>query len=328
MLPDVSFPSVHSGWSAVTGSQLIAGDLLPNIDGWREMLVDHVLPMVMWVIAAILVNRFINWASGRVTARIDAQFAHSDSLVRTEAAKHQHALIQVISWVAIATVYLVASYNVVHALGVPITALVAPATVVGAAVGFGAQRVVQDLLAGFFLITEKQYGFGDVVDLTLTANARASGTVEDVTLRVTKLRNADGEMITVPNGQIISATNLSKDWARAVIDIPVPKSVDISRVNELLHRVGQRAFADPLMSTLLLDEPTLMGVESIDVDHVNLRMVARTLPGKQFEVGRNLRERIVRALATAGITVNAQAHDGGDPTGSGTGPIPTTGERR
>ncbi|MFC7753555.1 mechanosensitive ion channel family protein [Tsukamurella soli] len=286
-------------------------------------MVDHVLPIVMWMIAAVLLNRFVNWSSARVTARIDAQFAHSDSLVRTESAKHQHALIQVISWVAIAVVYLVAAYNVVHALGVPISALVAPATVIGAAVGFGAQRVVQDLLAGFFLITEKQYGFGDVIELTITANATASGTVEDVTLRVTKLRNADGEVITVPNGQILKATNLSKDWARAVIDIPVPLGVDMGRVNELLHRVGERAFTDPLLSTLLLDEPTLMGVESIDVDHVNLRMVARTLPGKQFEVGRNLRARIVRALATLGIAVDATARDGGDPT---TGPVPTRSE--
>ncbi|MDF0528858.1 mechanosensitive ion channel family protein [Tsukamurella sp. 8F] len=259
----------------------------------------------MWSLAAVLANRFVNWASARVTSRIDSEFRYSDSLVRTESAKHQHAVIQVVSWVAIAIIYIIAAYNIIHAFGVPISALVAPATVIGAAVGFGAQRVVQDLLAGFFLITEKQYGFGDVIELTITGGSEAEGTVEDVTLRVTKLRNADGEVITVPNGQILKATNLSKDWARAVVDIPVPKQVDMGRVNELLHRVGERAFADPFMSTLLLDEPTLMGVESIDIDHMNLRMVARTLPGKQFEVGRNLRERIVRALATAGISVDA-----------------------
>ncbi|WP_249337719.1 mechanosensitive ion channel family protein, partial [Tsukamurella paurometabola] len=176
-------------------------------------------------------------------------------------------------------------------------------TVIGAALGFGAQRVVQDLLAGFFLITERQYGFGDVVNLSLTGGSTAEGTVSDVTLRVTKLRNTDGEVITVPNGQIVKATNLSKDWARAVVDIPLPKTVDMGKVNALLHRVGERAYHDPTMSTLLLDEPTLMGIESIDLDQVNLRMVARTLPGKQFEVGRNLRERIVRSLATAGIDV-------------------------
>ena len=93
----------------------------------------------------------------------------------------------------------------------------------GAALGFGAQRVVQDLLAGFFIITEKQYGFGDLVSLTVGNIAEpAEGTVEDVTLRVTKLRSTEGEMFTIPNGQIVKSVNLSKDWARAVIDIPVP----------------------------------------------------------------------------------------------------------
>ncbi|BDH58582.1 mechanosensitive ion channel family protein [Tsukamurella sp. PLM1] len=288
----------------MTTSTLLATSFLPDVTGWRLLMFQRVLPIALWIVAAVLANRFVNWSSARVTMRIDAQFKNSDSLVRSESAKHQHALIQVISWVAIAAIYLFVAYQVVKALGVPINALVAPATVIGAALGFGAQRIVQDLLAGFFLITERQYGFGDVVNLSLTGGSEAEGTVSDVTLRVTKLRNTDGEVITVPNGQIVKATNLSKDWARAVVDIPLPKTVDMGKVNTLLHRVGERAYNDPMMSTLLLDEPTLMGIESIDLDRVNLRMVARTLPGKQFEVGRNLRERIVRSLATAGIEVS------------------------
>ncbi|MET9326500.1 mechanosensitive ion channel family protein [Tsukamurella sp. NPDC003166] len=291
----------------MTSSALYAVSFLPGSAGWRFFLFERVLPIALWIIAAILANRFVNWSSARVTVRIDSQFRNSDSLVRSESAKHQHALIQVVSWVAIAAIYLFAAYQVVKALGVPINALVAPATVIGAALGFGAQRVVQDLLAGFFLITERQYGFGDVVNLSLTGGSTAEGTVSDVTLRVTKLRNTDGEVITVPNGQIIKATNLSKDWARAVVDVPLPKNVDMGKVNALLHRVGERAYHDPVMSALLLDEPSLMGVESIDLDQVNVRMVARTLPGKQFEVGRNLRERIVRSLATAGIAVDPVA---------------------
>lgn len=296
----------------MTNSVLLA-IALPDTTGWRLLMFERVLPVALWVIAAVIANRFVNWSSARVTMQIDSQFRNSDSLVRTESAKHQHAVIQVVSWVAIAAIYLFSTYQIVKALGVPINALVAPATVIGAALGFGAQRVVQDLLAGFFLITERQYGFGDVVSLSLTGGSEAEGTVSDVTLRVTKLRNTDGEVITVPNGQIVKATNLSKDWARAVVDIPLPKNVDMGKVNALLHRVGERAYQDPLMSTLLLDEPSLMGVESIDLDQVNLRMVARTLPGKQFEVGRNLRERIVRSLATAGIAV-APVTDALEPT--------------
>ena len=97
----------------------------------------------------------------------------------------------------------------------------------GAALGFGAQRMVQDMLSGFFIITEKQYGFGDLVQLSMAAvTDDALGTVEDVTLRVTKLRSTEGEMITIPNGLIVKSLNLSKDWARSVVDIPVPASAE------------------------------------------------------------------------------------------------------
>jgi moderate conductance mechanosensitive channel len=120
-------------------------------------------------------------------------------------------------------------------------------------------------------------------------------------LRVTKLRTSEGEMYTIPNGQIVKALNLSKDWARAVVDIPVPTTADLSLVNDVLHKVCDAAMTDESLAALLLDAPSLMGVESIELDNVNLRMVARTLPGKQFEVGRRLRVLVVAALNRAGI---------------------------
>ena len=108
-------------------------------------------------------------------------------------------------------------------------------------------------------------------------------------------------MFTIPNGQIMKTLNLSKDWARAVIDIPVASSTDLTMVNEVLHHVCEAAPFDPELRDLLLDKPKLMGVESIELDTVNLRMVARTLPGKQFEVGRRLRMLVIASLARAGI---------------------------
>ena len=170
--------------------------------------------------------------------------------------------------------------------------------------GFGAQRIVGDVLAGFFIITERQYGFGDVVSITVTgAGDPATGTVEDVTLRITQMRSSNGEVITVPNGAIAKVVNLSRDWARAVVDVPVPTSVDVNQVNEVLHEVGREAFRDPALRPLLLDPPTVMGVESLGLDEVNVRMVARTLPGKQFDVGRDLRARVVQAFGQQGMAV-------------------------
>ena len=278
-------------------------------DFWRggigEWIITRGLKITLLVIFAILAARFINWAAQKITRRIDADFRETDQLVRTESAKHRQAVASVISWVSIAVLFVVVAVDITDVLAIPVGSLVAPAAVLGAALGFGAQRIVQDLLAGFFVITEKQYGFGDLVALTVNGIAApAEGTVEDVTLRVTKLRSTEGEVFTIPNGQIVKTMNLSKDWARAVIDIPVSTSADLTKVDELLHGVSETAMEDESLRKLLLDAPQVMGVESIEVDTVNLRMVARTLPGKQFEVGRRLRLLVVAALIRAGIATS------------------------
>jgi moderate conductance mechanosensitive channel len=265
-------------------------------------ILERGVRIALLLIGGLLAARFINWAAKRIVRRIDAEYQESDQLVRTESAKHRQAVASVISWVSVALLFVIVLVEVTDILAVPIGSLVAPAAVLGAALGFGAQRIVQDLLAGFFIITEKQYGFGDLVALTVAGIALpAEGTVEDVTLRVTKLRSTEGEMMTIPNGQIVKSVNLSKDWARAVIDIPVPTVADLNVVNDLLHEVAEKAMEDPGLRDLLLDAPQMMGVESIELDTVNLRMVARTLPGKQFEVGRRLRVLVIRALRRAGI---------------------------
>ncbi|MGA9870827.1 MAG: mechanosensitive ion channel family protein [Rhodococcus sp. (in: high G+C Gram-positive bacteria)] len=270
------------------------------------------LEIVLYILGGMLVARFLSYIGQRITARIDNNYQHSDALVRTEAAKHRHALAQVITWVAVTLVYILVTIEVLRRLGFAVSGLVAPATVLGAALGFGAQRVVQDILAGFFIITERQYGFGDTVQIAVNGSAEdAEGTVEDVTLRVTRVRSVDGEVITVPNGQIVKAINLSKDWARAVVDVPVPSNADLNRVNDILRRVGHGAFADERLRPLLLDEPTVMGVESIELDVVNVRLVARTLPGKQFQVGRELRVRVAAALQPEGISVNPDVSTAG-----------------
>lgn len=265
-------------------------------------LLTQGLQIALLLVGALLAARFINWIARRVTRRIDAEYQESDQLVRSESAKHRQAVASVISWVSIAVLFVVVAVEITDVINVPVGSLVAPAAVLGAALGFGAQKLVQDLLAGFFIITERQYGFGDLVQLNMVgATDAAEGTVEEVTLRVTKLRTSEGEVFTVPNGNIVRSLNMSKDWARAVVDIPVPTTSDLNRVNELLHAVGEDAMKDADLEALLLDTPQLMGVESIELDTVNLRMVARTLPGKQFEVGRRLRIRIIAALSRAGI---------------------------
>jgi moderate conductance mechanosensitive channel len=264
-----------------------------------QWLVTKGLHIVLVVLFAVITTRAIRWIAGRISRRLAG--ADHEQTVRSETVKHRQAVASVISSVAISLLYVMVAVDIANQLGLPLGSLVAPAAVLGGALGFGAQRIVQDLLSGFFIITEKQYGFGDLVELSVNGGGDARGTVVDVTLRVTKLRTGDGEVFTVPNGLIVKSLNLSKDWARAVVDIPVPTSADINRVNEVLREVAQTAMHDDNLPDLLLDEPQLMGVESIERETVNMRMVARTLPGKQFDVGRRLRALVVSGLRRAGI---------------------------
>ncbi|HEX9515426.1 MAG TPA: mechanosensitive ion channel domain-containing protein, partial [Streptosporangiaceae bacterium] len=144
----------------------------------------------------------------------------------------------------------------------------------------------------------------------------AIGTVEDVTLRVTTVRTAGGEVVITPNGQISQVTNLSRDWARAVVDVPVPAAADVNRVSDLLRLIGEEAYKERELRSLLLDPPVVMGVQSIDVDHFQVRLVARTLPGKQFDVGRMLRVRIAAGLRREGIILPAVLETA-EPAGTG-----------
>ncbi|NMM35578.1 MAG: mechanosensitive ion channel [Phycicoccus sp.] len=274
---------------------------LPDVPYWVR---GHGLEIVLLVLGAMLLTRFATWLRAVITDRIDANDRESDSIVRSEAAKHRAALAQVLTWTALVIVYTVTAIQILDRVGVPITGLVAPAAVVGVALGFGAQRLVQDLLAGFFIIAERQYGFGDLISISgIGIPGGVIGTVEDVTLRMTKIRTANGEVIITPNGSIAQLTNLSRDWARAVVDVPFPLTVDIGRASEILRQVGHEVFADEELHPQLLGPPVVMGVERIDVDQIHVEIVARTLPGRQFQVGLALRGRIAAALRREGINV-------------------------
>jgi small-conductance mechanosensitive channel len=285
---------------------------LTDFSAWAR---GNLLVIILLVLGAILLARLADWAQGLIVRRIDARSLATEELVRSEAAKHRHVIAQVLTWSVLAVIYVVTAVLIVQLLGVPLAGLVAPAALISAALGFGLQRFVQDIGAGFFITGERQYGFGDVVRISVTGVSEpAVGTVEEVTLRVTRIRSVSGEVIITPNGQIAQVTNLSRDWARAVIDVPVPSAVDVGHATEVLGRVGQEVYLDERLRKMMLDEPTVMGVERMDVDTFSLRMVARTLPGMQFDVGREIRSRVASAFRREGIIVAAEL-DTGQATG-------------
>jgi small conductance mechanosensitive channel len=267
-------------------------------------VIRGVLQILMIGVGAALSARFVRWVGTRYRGRIDREVRGQIERggVISEQAKRARTVAQVAEWGAQVVVYFLASILIFDRTGIPLTGLVAPATVAGAALGFGAQQIVQDLLSGFFLFAERQFSVGDLVRLAQPGQAvGVSGTVEELTLRVTRLRTVQGELVFVPNGALRQVTNLSKEWSRVVIDIPVPADQDIEQAVETLRQVASEFAQDSDWKDLLMGEPVLAGVENFEVGYLQLRLIARTLPGKQFEVGRELRLRAAVALQQAGI---------------------------
>jgi small-conductance mechanosensitive channel len=236
------------------------------------------------------------WIDGQIRSEIEAGSLAPENL------KRARGVSEALEWAVVALTYFVGVRLALDRLGLPLTTLVAPATVVGIGLGFGAQQMVGDLLAGFFLFAEHQFAFGDLIRLSVPGQTTGiTGTVEELTLRVTKIRTAQGELVVVPNSALRQVTNLSKDWSRAVIDIPVSVTEDLDQVTALLKDVVARMAADPQWKDLFLGSPVVAGVETIDVGYVQLRLIARTLPGRQFEVAREIRLRAATALRSAGV---------------------------
>lgn len=266
---------------------------------------NHLLPVIVLLLGAGLAVRLAHWTGARRRQWIDLQIRRQieSGTVASESLKRSRAISEAIEWAVVALLYFVVGILAFDRLGIPLTTLVAPATVVGIGLGFGAQQMVGDLLAGFFLFAERQFAFGDVIRLSVPGQVTGiTGTVEELTLRVTKLRTPQGELVVVPNSALRQVTNLSKDWSRAVIDLPVSVGEDLERVTGLLREVVAAMARDPRWADLLLGEPVVAGVESIDVGYVQLRLIARTLPGRQFEVAREIRLRAATALRAAGIS--------------------------
>ena len=257
-----------------------------------DWLKNGLLPTVVLVLGALLFVRFVRWVGSRYRANVDEQIRATIEAGRVvpEEIKRSRAVAEVLEWAAISLAYVVAGLLALRQLGVPLTTLVPPATVVGVALGFGAQQVVGDLLAGFFLFSERQFGIGDLVRLSRPGQpSGVTGTVEQLTLRVTKLRTVSGEYVVVPNSALRQVTNLSKDWSRVVLDIPVPATEDLDRAMSTLLEAAESLAEDEAWAGLLLGKPVVAGVETIEVGYVQLRLVVRTQAGRQFDVSRELR---------------------------------------
>jgi len=187
-----------TGGATVTGTLAIAP--LTDFSTWLR---GRGLEIVLIVLGALLLARFASWCGRRITERMDVASTDVDAVVRSEAAKHRRAVAQVLTLLTIGVIWSVAGVLILDRLGVPVSSLVASAAVIGAALAFGAQQLVRDFLAGMFIVVERQYGYGDLVHISAAGFEGATGTIEEVALRTTRLRTLTGDVVTVPNGLIV-----------------------------------------------------------------------------------------------------------------------------
>jgi small-conductance mechanosensitive channel len=243
--------------------------------------------------------------------RGDADVGDSSPEMAAAAAQAERALIDerrkqrvralgsVLRSAASVTIFSIAGVVILGDLGINLAPLLASAGVVGIAVGFGAQNLVRDYLSGIFMLVEDQYGVGDVITV-----GDATGTVETVTLRITRLRSVNGIVWHVRNGAIETVGNESQGWARAVLDFPVPYTADLTTIRTLLADTAEGMWNEPVWRTVMIEKPEVWGAQQVDMTPpptVTMRVVVKTAPLRQWEVEREMRARVKAALDASGI---------------------------
>lgn len=304
MICDTDDPTICGFVRTLTGSEA-AGE-------WAQVLLGTPLKILAILIVGFVLRWFLHRAIGQLANRIAAGFVPSrlaggkraaamlessplHSERRVQRAQTMGSVLKSLTTGVVATVVIL---MVLSELGADIGPLLASAGILGVALGFGSQALVRDFLSGIFMIVEDQYGVGDVVDV-----GEATGTVEAVGLRVTRLRDVEGTVWYVRNGEILRVGNQSQGWARAVMDIGVGYGEDVGRVQDLLRRVGCDLHEDPEWGPLILEDPEVWGVEALSADAVVVRLVVKTLPLEQWKVARELRRRIKATFDAEGVEI-------------------------
>jgi small conductance mechanosensitive channel len=251
--------------------------------------------VIRWVLFKV-VNRVVKQAeAGVLPDRLSDRFASANATRRVQRAKTMGDLLK-----SILTGILIAVFGtmILAQVGVNIAPIIASAGIVGIALGFGAQSLVKDFLSGIFMIFEDQYGVGDVVNL-----GEASGTVEAVSLRVTRLRDVNGTVWYVPNGEILRVGNMSQNWARAVVDVTVGYREDLGKVIRTLRDIADDLWQDEDFSGIIIEQPEVTGVEALGPESMSVRVMVKTEPMEQWKVARELRSRIKARFDHEGISI-------------------------
>ena len=263
-----------------------------------------VIPLIL--LAAWVVNLVLRWLIRRIGLRMIASADRLGDFVPDEvrsggSSNRLQARSETVTAIARSmasfVVVVVAAALVLAELGASLPAILASAGVVGVALGFGAQTLVRDVLAGFFIVVEDRYGVGDIVD----CGQPVTGVVERVTLRSTRVRDVNGTVWHIANGEVLSVGNKSQSWSRAVVDVVVAPETDVERAVAVLAEVGAHLRADESWDDRITGDVEVLGVVLIDPTGITLRAMCDTQPAEQFLVEREFRFRLLQAFDAAGI---------------------------
>jgi small conductance mechanosensitive channel len=270
-----------------------------------------VLALILRFVCHRLIDRLVDRAQGAVQPekvgrfsrrRRSGELTHTQELrdlaTATRRAQRAKTMGDLLKSVVTGVIVAVFGTMILSQLGVNIAPIIASAGIIGIALGFGAQSLVKDFLSGVFMIFEDQYGVGDVVDL-----GEATGTVEAVSLRVTRLRDLDGTVWYVPNGEILRVGNKSQNWSRAVVDVGVGYDEDIARAKRVLAEVARELWEDEEYRSVIIEQPEVTGVEALTPDAITLRVLVKTAPMEQWAIARELRQRIKARFDHEGIEI-------------------------
>ncbi|CAL9295175.1 mechanosensitive ion channel family protein [Streptomyces rochei] len=296
-----STPAVPSFQDAQESASNAAGWVEENWSTWLAIGLRVLLIVVIAAVLRVVVRRAITKLIDRMNRRAGtgASTALSGLLVNAERRRQRsEAIGSVLRSVASFLILGTAALMVLGTFQINLAPLLASAGVAGVAIGFGARNLVTDFLSGVFMILEDQYGVGDSIDAGV-----ASGEVIEVGLRVTKLRGDNGEIWYVRNGEVKRIGNLSQGWATAGVDVTVRSDEDLDRVKETIGAVGERMSKEEPWNEMLWGPIEVLGLDSVLLDSMVVRVSAKTMPGKSLTVERELRWRVKRAFDAAGIRI-------------------------
>ncbi len=265
--------STITSWSDIFRWEDVLPKFLPNL---LQAGIVAALSFATFRLVKLLTRRFL-----------ERDIPEEDPILKRNREQRARTLASLLNNITAVIIGVVALLTILTVMGLRIAPILGTVGIAGLAISFGAQSLVKDVINGIFILVEGQFGIGDVIRVGETA-----GQVEKMTLRATVLRDAEGIVHILPNGEITRVSNLTKAWSRSMLDLRVAYKEDIDRVIAVLRGLGDEIAADPAWGHLLIDKPEILGVQNFTESAVIIRMITKTLPLKQWEVGRELRRRI------------------------------------